>query len=192
MPKQLNLDLQIGFCWKIRGHCHYVCQKLVYTCWGGVSRRHTCNLWIGEQKPKYNPAAANVNMYAKSMATINCQQILYFGWFSGCYLPPDTSHCQRLSYAPRIGHQQILRVFAFSGRRCWHLLRTYPVSAPTGGLAAAPVQLFHIYEPRQHCRLNIWSHFVDFDKYWDEQAFLWNIAGTELTCRWNLVTMNLD
>ena len=131
MPKQLNLDLQIGFCWKIRGHCHYVCQKLVYTCWGGVSRRHTCNLWIGEQKPKDNPAAANVNMYAKSMATINCQQILYFGWFSGCYLPPDTSHCQCLSYAARIGHQQILCVFAFSGRRCWHLHRTYPLLAPT-------------------------------------------------------------
>ena len=53
------------------------------------------NLWIAEQKSKDNSATANVNMNAKSMATINCQN-LYFGWFS-CYLPPHTSRCQRLT-----------------------------------------------------------------------------------------------
>ena len=40
-----------------------------------------------------------------------------------------TQGCQRLSYASRIGHQQILQVFAFKGRRCWHLPATYPLLA---------------------------------------------------------------
>ena len=45
-----------------------------------------------------------------------------------------TRGCQRLSYASRIGHQQILQVFAFKGRRCWHLPRTYPLLAAAGAL----------------------------------------------------------